>query len=73
MHLASCKAQTVHLPSPGGNIPIQFLPNETIHTENSYKYSLDEFARLAAMATFRVERAWVDPRRLFSVQYLTVG
>jgi uncharacterized SAM-dependent methyltransferase len=40
--------------------------------ESSYKYTLEEFAQLAASAGFNVERVWTDPRNLFSVQYLKV-
>ena len=73
MHLISRKTQTVHVPSPAGPngaVPIHFRANESIHTENSYKYSLPEFARLADMASFDIERTWVDENDLFSVQYL---
>jgi uncharacterized SAM-dependent methyltransferase len=44
---------------------------ESIWTESSYKYNLDEFERVAAVAGFRVEHVWVDERQWFSVQYLT--
>lgn len=43
---------------------------EHIHTENSYKYSIDEFHELARMAGFEVERVWTDDEQLFSVHYL---
>ena len=49
---------------------IHFGVGETIHTENSYKYSLGEFAVLARSAQLRVERVWTDPKELFSVQQL---
>jgi dimethylhistidine N-methyltransferase len=45
---------------------------ETIHTENSYKYALDEFRQLARQAGFRPLQAWTDPGALFSVHYLSV-
>lgn len=50
-----------------------FTPGETIHTENSYKYSVEGFHRLAAQAGFAPVRVWTDPARLFSVHYLTAG
>jgi dimethylhistidine N-methyltransferase len=68
MHLVSLKNQTVCI----GDIEISFKLGESIWTESSYKYTLDEFARLAATAGFTVERVWTDPRQLFSVQYLRV-
>ena len=49
---------------------IHFGVGETIHTENSYKYSLAEFAVLAGSAQLRVARVWTDSQDLFSVQQL---
>jgi dimethylhistidine N-methyltransferase len=51
----------------------EFAAGERIHTENSYKYSLDEFRALAARAGFRPIDVWTDPARLFSVQYFRQG
>lgn len=49
-----------------------FEEGETIHTEDSHKYTLDDFAILAAEAGFRVDRVWTDDRSYFSIQYCTV-
>ncbi len=68
MHLLSLNAQTVHL----GGETIHFAEDETIWTECSYKYSLPEFAGMAASAGFEVRRVWTDAEQKFSVQYLTV-
>jgi dimethylhistidine N-methyltransferase len=68
MHLVSLKNQTVRI----GEVEIAFKLGESIWTESSYKYTLEEFAHLAATAGFAVERVWTDPRQLFSVQYLRV-
>ena len=68
MHLLSLNAQTVHL----GGEAIHFAEDETIWTECSYKYSLPEFAEIAASAGFQVRRVWTDAGQKFSVQYLTV-
>jgi uncharacterized SAM-dependent methyltransferase len=43
---------------------------ETIHTENSYKFTVDEFGELAAVAGFRQHRVWTDDQEFFSVQLL---
>jgi dimethylhistidine N-methyltransferase len=67
MHLISQKNQVVHI----NGETISFIKGESIWTESSYKYNLDEFKRMAAVAGFRVERVWVDERQWFSVQYLT--
>ena len=69
MHLVSLRDQTVRL----GERSIAFGQGETVHTENSYKYSVDETHRLAAKAGFRSGPTWTDADRLFSVHYLTVG
>ena len=49
-----------------------FERGETIHTEYSYKYSLDHFRRLTSRAGFATTAQWLDPRRYFAVQYLVV-
>ncbi len=69
MHLVSTRAQVVTI----GGKTIAFDEDETIHTECSYKYDLEEFASLAARAGFALQRVWTDEEGLFSVQYLTVA
>ena len=66
MHLISQRDQVVHI----NRQTISFARGESIWTESSYKYNLDEFEQMAAAAGFRVERVWVDERQWFSVQYL---
>lgn len=66
MHLVSGRQQVVHI----GGETIEFAAGEHIHTESSYKYLPEEFARLAAQAGFGVEHVWTDAAALFSVQYL---
>jgi dimethylhistidine N-methyltransferase len=67
MRLYSRRAQTVSL----GDREIEFTAGEWIHTEDSHKYSVEEFEQLAGDAGLRVERVWTDPLGLFSVQYVT--
>jgi L-histidine N-alpha-methyltransferase len=43
---------------------------ETIHTENSHKYSVAQFDRLAREAGFRRAEVWTDADDLFSIHYL---
>lgn len=50
-----------------------FEEGEKIHTENSYKYSIAEIDRLVLGAGYRLERRWLDPGGLFSVQLLNPG
>ena len=56
MHLHSRRAQTVSI----GGISFDFAADETIHTENSYKYSIGEFQTLAAQACFTALHSWTD-------------
>lgn len=69
MHLVSEKDQDVRI----GGKTIHFDKDESIHTESSYKYTLERFAELAARAGLNVEKAWMDDRKLFSVQYLVAA
>ena len=67
MHLVALHAQRVRM----GNHRWQFRAGETIHTENSYKYSRDGFAELAARAGFAGARLWTDRRGLFGLYGLS--
>ena len=66
MHLVAKRAQTVTV--SGG--AFRFRPDETIHTENSYKYSVAEFQELARAVGLAPLACWTDPERLFAVHYL---
>jgi len=66
MHLESCCAQTVTL----AGRRFGFAAGERIHTENSCKYGLEEFAALASAAGFRPQAVWTDPEQLFAVHLL---
>lgn len=66
MHLLSPRAQEVRIETEH----FVFAAGETLHTENSYKYSVEGFRRLAAGAGFASQAVWTDPRQLFSVHYL---
>ncbi len=52
---------------------IRFTAGERIHTEDSCKYTIAEFQRLAARGGFRPVRHWTDPADLFSVHLLDVA
>jgi len=69
MHLVSELAQTVRC----NGSQIEFDEGETIHTESSYKYTLEGFAELAAGAGLSMERSWLDDDELFSVHYLNAA
>jgi len=63
MHLESRTAQTVRW--AGGERC--FAAGERIHTENSYKWTLDAFAALLREAGFREPRHWTDARGWFAL------
>ena len=67
MHLVSKRRQSVCV---NGRL-ISFEADERIWTESSYKYTLEEFAALAAQAGFSISQVWTDQNNLFSVQLLT--
>ena len=69
MHLISQKAQTVRM--LGRNF--SFRPGESIHTEISYKYSLDRFTALARGSGWTVRESWTDRDRMFSVHALVAS
>ncbi len=66
MHLASKKRQKVRV---AGRV-IEFRAGETIHTENSYKYSLEAFAALARGSGWNPIAAWTDAGANFSIHAL---
>jgi dimethylhistidine N-methyltransferase len=66
MHLVSRHAQTVRC----GGEWLEFHDGESIHTENSYKYSPEDFSKLAHSAGLGVMQTWMDSEQLFSVHYL---
>jgi dimethylhistidine N-methyltransferase len=63
MHLVSLARQTVAI----GAHRFEFDTGESIHTENSCKYSVEEFGRMAEVAGFRAERVWLDGRGYFAL------
>ncbi len=69
MHLVSTRRSAgAGAPASASTSP----PGETIHTENSYKYSVADFQAVARRAGFSPEAVWTDPADLFSVHLLRV-
>jgi dimethylhistidine N-methyltransferase len=66
MHLVSLTRQRVTIAGRDFN----FGEGETIHTENSYKYTVEEFRALARDAGLTPIGYWLDRDSLFSVHYL---
>jgi len=69
MHLESLAAQNVVL----GDRVIPFTAGETIHTESSYKYTVESFQALAAQAGWSPAAVWTDPKGYFSLHALRLA
>src|SRR5262249_55555426 len=69
MHLGSKIRQKVRV----AGRTIEFRAGETIHTENSYKYTLETFGALARGSGWTPVAAWTDACNNFSVHALTLG
>ena len=69
MHLVSRKAQSLRVE----NARYDFAAGESIHTENSYKYTLAGFRQLAEQSGFHAKAVWRDPDRLFSLHWLVAA
>ncbi|GGA06865.1 L-histidine N(alpha)-methyltransferase [Dyella caseinilytica] len=66
-HILSNREQRVRV----GRLQVLFREEEAMLVEYSCKYSLEDFAALAAVAGLAVQQVWMDPQSMFSLQYLT--
>ena len=66
MYLVSDRSQDVRI----GKKRFLFAAGETIHTENSHKYTVAEFHGMARAAGFDPVRVWTDANDLFSLHFL---
>jgi len=66
MHLISLRDQTASI----DGLAISFADGETIHTENSHKYTIGGFQALAGSAGFTPKAVWHDANNLFSLHWL---
>jgi dimethylhistidine N-methyltransferase len=64
-HLRSRRDQTVRIDDLG--LDVEFTAGETIHTENSFKYSWAEIDALARSTGFALEEHWLDAKNRYSV------
>lgn len=63
MHLVSNCNQSVVI----NDQQIDFIEGESIHTENSHKYTLESFTQLAAQANLKLEQTWQDDSNYFAL------
>ena len=66
MHLVARAATAIEV----GGQRFDFAAGESIHTENSYKYSVKAFRELAGRAGLVSKHVWKDPEGLFSMHWL---
>ncbi|WP_395700481.1 L-histidine N(alpha)-methyltransferase [Aquabacterium sp.] len=66
MHLISARRQTVRVFGER----FLFDEGESLHTENSCKYTVEGFQHLAREAGYAPQAVWCDAQRLFSVHWL---
>ena len=66
MHLVSKTDQQIRL----GDDAFELVADESIHTENSHKYDVEEFQQLARTAGFNPLKVWTDANHWFSIHYL---
>lgn len=65
MHLYCLEDHEVHI----NGTTISFKRGESVHTENSHKYTLEEFEEIVS-PWLKVKKVWTDENRWFSLQYL---
>ena len=66
MHLMSKRRQTVRV----GEYVYDFAEGETLHTENSYKFTVDGLHRLALQSGLTPGPTWLDPEKQFCLMWL---
>jgi L-histidine N-alpha-methyltransferase len=65
MHLESTRDQCVSIPA--AQLSVEFAAFETIHTENSYKFTQSTLGGLLGDAGFTIEQTWRDPRQWYAL------
>ncbi len=67
MHIESLEQQNVNVLG----VDVVFEKGETIHTENSHKYTVEGLKELVTEAGWSLTKTWIDDKNLFSLHYLT--
>lgn len=68
MHLRSKRRQVVHIRT--AQLSVEFLEGETVWTESSHKYSLEEVSQMVRATGFRCEAQWIDEQWPFAENLL---
>jgi uncharacterized SAM-dependent methyltransferase len=65
MHLESLVTQEITIPAL--ELTVSFRRGESIHTENSYKFTPETVSDMLGRAGFAVRQDWTDSKRWFGV------
>ncbi|WP_254566256.1 L-histidine N(alpha)-methyltransferase [Oscillatoria sp. HE19RPO] len=68
MHLVSLEDQIISV----ADRKFKFIEGESIHTENSYKFSMEEIKKMSEECGFKLVKVWSDNNNYFSICYLSV-
>jgi L-histidine Nalpha-methyltransferase len=71
MHLESTQEQDVSIDD--ADLDLHFMPRETIHTENSYKFTDQGIRRLLTQVGFEVRGTWKDSRGWYTLTLACLG
>jgi len=71
MHLESLITQEVAIPAL--ELTVGFRRGESIHTENSYKFTPERVEALLGRAGFAVRKSWTDAKKWFGVYLAEVA
>ena len=67
MHLRAVRPTSVEI----ANRTFEFAAGETLHTENSHKFTLEKFEALVNATPWRLEKSWTDPKGWFAACLLS--
>ncbi|HXZ31064.1 MAG TPA: L-histidine N(alpha)-methyltransferase [Terriglobales bacterium] len=70
IYLESARSQCVHIRLL--DLSVRFARGECIHTENSYKYTLEMIRNMLELAGFSLTRTWFDQRKWFALHLASV-
>jgi uncharacterized SAM-dependent methyltransferase len=64
IYLVSREKQTVRIKAI--DLEVHFEEGEAIHTENSYKFDLDQLSAFGSQSGYHLSKTWLDSARRFS-------
>lgn len=67
MHLKAISEQVINIPL--SNHQLQITKGETIHTENSYKYTVEQLNKIGKMGGLKIKNILSDSKKWFNLVY----